>query len=148
MNQKGFATILLVVISILLVGAAGYFVLAKKGSAPGPTPPRPTVGAPLMSKISPSAGPVGTVITISGSRFNSTANIVHFGSSYTNTLNSPDGTTLQFTVPNDLGCPDAISVGSACVYGSSFPVLPGKYGLWVTNVNGQSKTVTFTVTKE
>ena len=38
MNQKGFANIVLVVAVIILLGAAGYFVLVKKSVPTTPTP--------------------------------------------------------------------------------------------------------------
>ncbi|MCL5733128.1 MAG: peptidoglycan-binding protein [Patescibacteria group bacterium] len=111
----------------------------------------PVFGSPIISSISPSSGPVNTQVTITGS-FTLTGNKVKFGSldtlgtennpSYT--LNSFDGKTLVFTVPpgNYLPCWYTTPACGA----PAFLTQPGVYGVSVTNANGTSNTVTFTVT--
>ncbi|MEK7547191.1 MAG: hypothetical protein AAB536_03385 [Patescibacteria group bacterium] len=55
MNQKGFANIALVVLVVVLVGVAGYFVLVKKQEpvAQQTTPPPVTMQPPTLQQPSP-----------------------------------------------------------------------------------------------
>lgn len=59
---------------------------------------------PTISEISPSSGPVGTMVTISGSHFTTYSNIIRFAGTNLapfsiGNFSSTDGTTLQFTIP-------------------------------------------------
>ncbi|MFA6050318.1 MAG: IPT/TIG domain-containing protein [Candidatus Paceibacterota bacterium] len=106
----------------------------------GTTPPLPT---PIsISSLSPSSGPVGTTVTIYGSGFFGDNKIFFDGSSIT-AQNSPNGTSLTFTVPSYVSpyCPQ----GAYCALYAK-QILPGTYNVQVKNNNGESNIVTFTVT--
>lgn len=103
-----------------------------------------TVNAPpFISLLRPTSGPVGTLITVSGSGFTPTAgfrgapgggedyggNTVQIGSEVTlKNLNSADGMTVKFEIPPNLA--------------------PRVYGLTIVNQNGTSNSVNLTVTKK
>ena len=68
--------------------------------------PTSTPIATYRSYLTPSSGPVGTVVTIHASGFASTGNQVTLDGMVDGSLNdvsSPDGKTLTFTVPSSLG---------------------------------------------
>lgn len=104
-------------------------------------PPIDTTLTPVITSISPSYGPFGTVVTIYGRNFNSTSNSVNFGNVNNIAYNIPsyDGTSLRFTIPS-----------SPCAQGSSYCIqiafAPGQYPLSVTTPKGTSNSVTFTAT--
>ncbi|MEK7213941.1 MAG: IPT/TIG domain-containing protein [Patescibacteria group bacterium] len=67
------------------------------------TSPTPTPTVPTITSISPTSGPAGIVVTITGTNFTSIGNVIEFntgtgGTSFTS--NSSDGKTLKFTAPN------------------------------------------------
>ena len=108
-----------------------------------------SIEVPIIYSLAPATGPVNTVVTVSGSGFTATGNKIKFGSlgvennpSYS--LNSTDGKTLVFTVPtsNYFAC---WFTTPAC-YAPSVLVQPGIYPVSVTNMNGTSNTLNFTVT--
>jgi len=103
--------------------------------------------APTITNISPTSGPIGTQITITGSGFTSTGNQINFDFSANsmgalwNSLNSSNGSTLSFTMP--------ATNGYVCVVGPcplTLSVNPGLHKISVTNANGTSNEVNFTVT--
>src|SRR5690349_21033040 len=62
----------------------------------GPVTPS---AVPTIRALQPSAGPVGTRVTISGTGFRDTGNTINFGpSAYPNVARQNDGTIL-FTIP-------------------------------------------------
>lgn len=115
-------------------------------NASAPPAPSPTAS---ISSLSPSSGPVGTKVTITGTGFTLTGNKIRFGNSGSEnnpkySLPSPDGKTITFTVPssNYLACWDAVP---ACM-APAVATAPGIYGVSVINANGTSNSMTFTVT--
>ena len=97
--------------------------------------------APVIASIAPTAGPIGTWVTIVGSGFTA-SNTVNFQSAMRpfpagSPVGSSDGTTLRFQVNP---CP---SYSPACPYAF---VPPGDYDVSVSNANGISNHVTFTIT--
>ena len=106
-----------------------------------------------INDLSPSSGPVGTEVEITGSGFNWTNNIVYFGdemipsSSLRRIEDTTDGSSfdvaLEFTVPSSIG-PACNSVPRCLA--PSRAVTPGVYPVYVSNTNGVSNTVNFTVT--
>ncbi len=101
-----------------------------------------------VSNLQPSSGIVGTQVTIVGSGFTQTGNKIRFGNTNSEqnpsySLNSNDGRTIIFTVPS--------SNYFACLY--SYPscyvaqvlVQPGTYPVSVTNANGTSNQINFTI---
>jgi hypothetical protein len=98
-------------------------------------------GTPRIASLSPTSGPVGTLVTIQGTNFTS-SNTIHFSSAQTSfaagsPVNSQSGTSLQFQVSS---CP---SHAPQCpgVY-----IPPGSYNVTVSNANGTSNAATFAVT--
>lgn len=105
--------------------------------------------APSISSMTPSSGPTGTVVTITGSGFTPTGNKIKFGNlgvedSPEYSLTSQNGTSLTFTVPtgNYMSCWSSIPSCGAPGYATQ----PGDYSVSVSNSNGTSNQRTFTVT--
>ncbi len=96
-------------------------------------------GAPVISSISPASGPNGTSVTITGAGFLSSAgNTINVdGSVFESGQTSSNGTTITFTISRL-----AANYGSA--WGSQAIAL-GTHQISVTNTNGTSNAVTFTV---
>jgi hypothetical protein len=122
------------------------------------TSDQPQTSAVRIYSITPSTGPVGTTVSITGFGFAS-SNTIRFGSGaiYNVPISSSIAIacttnpschgginqTLQFTVPT--------SLGAYCVAGAACPmyamlVTPGTYNVSVTNDNGSSDPVSFAVT--
>lgn len=105
-----------------------------------------------ITDISPTSGPIGTKITIKGSGFTTTGNVIHFGL-VTDTLNAM-GTTypnisssnniIVFEVParDNPMCPESSPM---CPIRASNPITPGAYNLLVSNSNGWSNVLVFRV---
>lgn len=118
-----------------------------------------TVGSvssvPSITSIQPIYGPVGTQVTLTvsgltqtpsplpGSGVSVLLNTIIFGSARINNIASSDGRTLTFNVPFGYGCE-----GSTYPYPCDpVPVNPGTYNISVSNANGTSNSVSFTVTR-
>jgi hypothetical protein len=111
-----------------------------------PTPP--VVQAPAISSLSPASGAIGAQVTISGLGFTPTGNKIKFGNlgsennpSYS--LNSSDGKTIVFTVPNSNYY--ACQASTPPCYPAVYLTPPGIYPVSVINANGTSGEVNFTV---
>ncbi|MFH1201215.1 MAG: IPT/TIG domain-containing protein [bacterium] len=113
---------------------------------------------PVIYSISPTYGPPGIQVTISGTGFINnvynngctayycgsgvTTNTVNFGGSVIQNVYSYSGTSLTFAVPSNL---NTCYAGQYCAQFYA-PVNPGIYPISVTNANGISNSVNFTVT--
>ncbi len=100
-------------------------------------------GGPRIQSLTPKSGHVGDLVTIHGSGFTPTQNVVKFGFGYTSYLNSPDGVTLKFYVPSSQD--ECHPSGTPCYEKKNIPVTAGEYSVTVTNPNGMSNSVTFMV---
>ena len=102
--------------------------------------------APRITAISPSQGPIGTRVVIEGSNFTND-NKVHFDTGGAVHVSSFNSGTLYFTIPSSVGPCDWVGDTSPvrCLAASRL-VTPGTYAIKVSNVNGESNTVYFTVT--
>lgn len=99
--------------------------------------------APVMTKITPASGPVGTVVTITGSGFTPRGNHLTFGRGYIKDLESANGVSVTFTVPDGLDMCSPMP-GGPCAGG--YPqVMPGDYA--IARVGDGGKTLSFTVTR-
>lgn len=99
---------------------------------------------PSVTSISPTSGPVGTVVTVTGRGFAPKNNAAAFGQGYIKQLDSSDGTTITFTVPEglDLCSPEATG---PCV--GAYPrTRAGEYVVVVMRDGRRSNGLTFTVT--
>jgi hypothetical protein len=107
---------------------------------------QPSSNAPSIGQITPSASPIGTVVTIRGNNFASEKNVVKFGAGYIRAIESSDGTTLRFSVPDglDMCAPEGIG---PCLLGAYPPVMPGDYAVAIISHSETSNSITFTVTR-
>jgi len=101
----------------------------------------PASVAPVISFLTPASGPIGTSVTLTGTGFTPTGNSITIGSTPNAVINVPssDTRTLSFSIPSQL-C-NQLSGSAVCL-----PLQPGTYPFSVTNTNGTSNTVQFTVT--
>ena len=102
---------------------------------------------PTITRLTPSSGSIGTSVTITGTRFLPTANTINFaGHNFFQNITSNNGTTLTFTVPSQTWyrC-DPVST-LPCPSQQPRPIFPGTAGITVTNINGTSNEVEFSVT--
>jgi hypothetical protein len=128
--QKGFVVPLLIaIIALLVIGGGVYIYENKKAEVPAVTntgiqqsdqvqqqtntqtlpvttkPTPPTSSQPSITALSPTAGPIGTSVTITGSGFAATGNTISFGDWQSPNLSSSNGgTSITFTVPNVTLC--------------------------------------------
>jgi hypothetical protein len=97
-----------------------------------------------LTSLSPTSGRVGTQVALTGSGFTASNNTVHFGIGGSQNVASANGTTIYFTIPSYLSACDLMTFGMACTpYAQS--VTPGSYPVYVTNANGASSILYFTV---
>ena len=83
------------------------------------------LGGPHIDSLNPSSGSVGSTVIINGSGFTATGNNIKSGNTVIGlNVSSTDGKTLIFTVPD---------------------VSPGVYPISVSNANGNSNEISFTV---
>ena len=126
---------LLAVLAVAIANSAAC--TEDQGTTPSPS------DTPTVSALTPTSGPVGTNITLSGSGFAAEHNTVKFGSGYIKDVPSPDGRTMRVTVPATLDqCPPP--TGTACLAPSRI-VTPGMYGVAVVNGGATSNELQFTV---
>ena len=110
-----------VILSTLLVVSLGLFS-ASCSKDDGPS--TPTVATPTITNFSPTAGPVGTVVTINGTNFSTTAssNTVKIGTASA-TVNTATATRLTVTVPQSATTGAiSVSVGGKTATGGTFTV--------------------------
>jgi hypothetical protein len=92
-----------------------------------------------ISTLSPASGTEGTLVTITGNGFSPTSNMIYFGGTL-EAIASSNGTAITFTI-------------SPCPYSPSGRICPahllaGPGNVYVTNGNGTSNTLIFTVTQQ
>lgn len=97
-----------------------------------------------LTSVSPSSARVGTQIVLLGSGFTSD-NTVHFGVGGTQHAYSGNGTAIYFTIPSYLSACDVAVSGTMCAMLAQ-QVTAGTYPVYVTNQNGSTQTIYFTVT--
>ena len=109
------------------------------------TDARALAAGPSLLELAPPSGPVGTMVTVRGAGFATTANTVRFGPGYVNDLPSADGRTIQFIVPEGL---DLCAPGSPGPCAMAYPrVVPGDYEIAIITRGVASNRLTFTVTE-
>lgn len=99
--------------------------------------------APSVASISPTSGPVGTKVTIKGSGF-ARRNAATFGQGFLRDLESTDGATITFTVPDGL---DLCSPEATGPCAGAYPrTRAGDYAIAIMLDGQKSNALTFTVT--
>ncbi len=112
-----------------------YLPIGQAGNSYYPYCPLPNTTTPVISYLTPTSGAVGTSVTVYGSGFSTGGNTVRFGTGIIANLNSSDGHSVSFVVPNTL-------IG----YGSQ-PITLSTYQVSVSNSAGYtSNSMPFTVT--
>ncbi|MBV9349862.1 MAG: IPT/TIG domain-containing protein [Patescibacteria group bacterium] len=123
------------------------------------TSPSPAATKPAITKLSPESGKAGTTIVITGAGFDPASNMILFGTGNGRThpdgspdnriadTASKDGTTLTFTVPSSGPSGILCDAKNNCIAIAALLLQPGTYPVQVTNGNGTSNTVEFTLTK-
>jgi|SRR5271168_1701267 len=155
--QRGFITkLVLSIIILLLIVGFGIYAYIKHASiivVSRPNPPITSTSStpslitassttPDISYLNKISGPVGTLITVTGSGFLDT-NTVLFGGGPIDNVMSSNATTLSFMVPTSVG-PDC-KEGMACPLFERL-ITPGASSISVRNTDGTSNTLPFTVT--
>ncbi len=100
------------------------------------------ISVPQLNQLSPIYGPVGSYVTVYGSGFASTGNIVYFGSGAITGVSSYDGKALSFLAPQYLSpyCAPGMYCAQYVVN-----VTPGTYEVSIDNGFSRSNVVTFGV---
>ncbi len=126
-NSTGFIVSPVTALTISLSGAVPL-TFYYGGSGPIAT------SAPTITSLSPSSGPVGTEIFINGANFTPTNNTVYFGTHNFGSTRGSDngGTRLLVEIPS--------------VWSDGTVSAPGLYRVAVSNANGISSDIGFTVT--
>lgn len=99
--------------------------------------------AVAISDLSPSTGPIFTAVKIYGTNFTPTGNTISFGGYPLGSYPKSTDGTLSFSVPISLFYP---CTSTPCPQTAARVVIPGTYDVIVSNSNGISKPVSFTVT--
>lgn len=131
----------------LIVLAGSAVLCASCGSSPIAPETVAAADQPrtAMLTITPSSGPVGTQVTITGAGFPARGNHLKFGQGYIKDLTSADGSVLRFTIPDGL---DLCAPAGAGPCAGGYPeVRPGDYKIEVVGTSGAAESVTFTVTR-
>ncbi|MBI4068081.1 peptidoglycan-binding protein [Candidatus Kaiserbacteria bacterium] len=100
-------------------------------------------GLVTLNTLSPGQGQKGTQIQLIGSGFSANDNSVHFGIGGLRNVSSVNGTTIYYTIPQYVSTCDLI-VGSGCAAPAT-KVVAGSYAVYVTNGNGSTQALNFTV---
>jgi hypothetical protein len=124
--------------------ACGSSPVEPSGSESAAPPQADQSQAPTVTGMSPTSGPVGTVVTVTGRGFARRNNAATFGQGFIKQLDSADGETITFTVPEglDLCSPDP----SGPCAGAHPRTRAGDYVVSVMRDGKKSNALTFTVT--
>jgi len=111
--------------------------------------PSPTSKVPSISSLSPSSGPIGTVVTVNGSSFTSDNTILLNGSYTILHIVSTDGHTLSFTIPSNPPTAPCYTWMGSCPLPIAVPayISQGINSIAVQNSGGVSNSLNFTFTQ-
>ncbi len=107
------------------------------------TPSGPTDSTITVASLSPDPAEVGVRVTITGSGFAAAGNAVKIGGGYLGDLESADGTTITFTLPNAMAVCNPFL--SAPCPEMAMLVTPGEYEVRVLTKRAASNAVTLVV---
>lgn len=106
--------------------------------------PSGATGQVTLGTLSPLSGRVGTQVLLQGTGFTAYDNTVHFGTGGSRNIASfNSGTQIYFTIPSWISPCDPNA--TICTM-QAIAVTPGTYPMRVSNVNGTTQTIYFTVT--
>jgi hypothetical protein len=111
--------------------------------SPAPTSTTDRQGRLTLVSLTPSFAAVGETVTLTGTGFTSTGNTILFGSGVIPRVESKNGTTLSFVIPQTLDPECAFATPSCKV--ASQQTVPGTYAISVKNERGTSAPLTLTV---
>jgi len=97
---------------------------------------------PVLTALQPAQGPVGTNISILGTRLTGTTS-VQFGTSQYATMTAVSDTAVMFVAPRTSN-PCGIT-NTPCGAGTAILIIPGVYNVTVTTAGGTSNPLPFTV---
>lgn len=129
----------------------GCSYLSRTATSCGPETCSPTTTTPVITSIAPTSGAINSVVTVQGTGFTATGDTINLISttltSVVPNLTSPNGQTLTFSVPTQYrpACSYVSGTAVLCSF-PTIPTAPGVYEVSVTNANGTSNLVSFTVT--
>lgn len=104
-----------------------------------------STGSVSLSSVTPTTGRIGQQVVLQGSGFTTLNNTIHFGNGGQQYAVSNNGTHIYYTIPAYLSACD-INSTYVCTMQAQL-VTPGTYPLYVTNSNGTTQTLYFTVTQ-
>ena len=117
-------------------------LILVSGSGIGTTTP---ITAPALWSLTPSSGSIGVKVLISGSGFTPTGNRINVDTGVIMDVPSLDSKTLIFAVPEDRVPLCAVTEPRCLLPAPYNPVKPGTYWVSVTNGNGVSGGLSFSV---
>jgi hypothetical protein len=101
-------------------------------------------GQPVLNYMTPTSGMTGTLVTLTGSGFTND-NTVRFGVGGQMHVPSYNGNTIYYTIPSSVSPCDVNTAGNYCATYQQ-QVTPGTYQIYVTNSQGTTNQLSFTVT--
>jgi hypothetical protein len=137
LNHSCQAQLIILRVLSACLGAVVLVACATNGSI------SPSSG-PTITTLQPLAGPVGTRVMITGTGFDDRTNTINFGGSAYPDLVSTNGTSIVFVIPTTTN-PPCRNATPPCLILSAL-ITPGAYDVSVTNAQGTSNAITFTVT--
>ncbi len=100
-----------------------------------------------INSLNPTSGQIGQTVTVQGSGFDATNNIVHFGNGAAGKVSSTNnGTLLTFTVPSRIDPVCYYSNPQCMTFAAGPAVTPGTYAVSIETPRGMSNALQFTVT--
>ena len=107
------------------------------------------IGIVSLASVSPSSGRVGTGVILYGTGFTAYDNTIYFGIGGMRNLQSfNNGTMIYYTIPSYVSPCDLVSPSNTCLATAyTQPIAPGTYQIRVSNANGSSQYLNFTVTQ-
>lgn len=140
MNRRGFGSlviILIVILAIVVIGVVWHYESQNIIS---------TISAPRITSISPTSGPVGTVVTVTGGGLALNTLAIYFGSGELIEGANFNPTSLTFVVPSEIPlCPPIASAVTGCTT-PPMQVSTGTYQVSIAWGNSRSNSLPFTVT--
>ncbi len=122
----------------------GYGIVGPKTRAAVNAAMAKATAAPTIIKATATSSPIGKSITLTGTGFLPTGNIIRLGDGIIRNIDSKDTKTITFLVPQFVDAPCSLQT-PPCPDSASV-VTPGRYTLFAANRNGTSNGLVFTVT--